>query len=108
MPVRLAAILLVDPWRLLALCWSGPFPVKEGARDWVRSLDPGGWMAWTFPTALFFLVIACLLITLMAVWEYLARRQPARRHPALRDDARRPSVHLAARQRLHPSRLAGA
>mgnify|MGYP002146326363 CR=1 FL=1 len=32
-------------------------PMKGDARDWVGSLDPGNWMAWTFPTALFFLVI---------------------------------------------------
>ncbi len=38
----------------------------------------------------------------------LAGRQSARRHPALRDDARRPAVRVAARQRLYPSRLAGA
>jgi len=32
-------------------------------------LVPGGWMAWTFPVALFFFVIACLLIlfTLLAI-----------------------------------------
>ncbi len=26
------------------------------------------WMAWTMPTAIFFIVIACLLIT-MSIWE---------------------------------------
>ncbi|MBX9455173.1 MAG: DUF2160 domain-containing protein [Rhizobium sp.] len=31
----------------------------------------GGWMAWSFPGALFFLTIA-LLLSLMAVWEYAA------------------------------------
>ena len=44
-------------------------PVKDGNRDWFASLIPGGWMAWTFPTAMFFLTIF-LLIALMAVWEY--------------------------------------
>jgi predicted small integral membrane protein len=44
-------------------------PVKDEARDWTAPLIPGGWMAWTFPTALFFLIIV-LLISLMAVWEY--------------------------------------
>ena len=29
---------------------------------WTGSLAPGGWMAWTFPTALFFWVIAALLL----------------------------------------------
>ncbi|WP_425349731.1 DUF2160 domain-containing protein [Manganibacter manganicus] len=44
-------------------------PVQDGARDWTAPLASGGWMAWTFPTALFFLTIAALL-SLMAVWEY--------------------------------------
>ena len=44
-------------------------PIKNDAVDWFGSLFPGGWMAWTFPTALFFLTIF-LLIALMAVWEY--------------------------------------
>ena len=44
-------------------------PVTDGARDWFAPLIEGGWMAWTFPTALFFLTIF-LLIALMAVWEF--------------------------------------
>ncbi|MBE7182835.1 MAG: DUF2160 domain-containing protein [Methylobacterium mesophilicum] len=40
-----------------------------GGRDWFASLIPGGWMAWSFPTAVFFLTIV-LLLALMAVWEY--------------------------------------
>ncbi|WP_394891562.1 DUF2160 domain-containing protein [Mesorhizobium sp. AaZ16] len=44
-------------------------PVKDGETDWYGSLFPGGWMAWSFPTALFFLTIL-LLLGLMAVWEY--------------------------------------
>lgn len=44
-------------------------PVKNGVREWSAPLVPGGWMAWTFPTALFFLVIFLLLL-LMSVWEY--------------------------------------
>jgi predicted small integral membrane protein len=27
-------------------------PAEDGAREWTGSLNPGGWMAWTFPTAL--------------------------------------------------------
>lgn len=46
-------------------------PVKDGVREWTAPLIPGGWMAWTFPTATFFLVIF-LLLSLMAVWEYAA------------------------------------
>lgn len=44
-------------------------PQKDGAIDWTAPLAKGGWMAWTFPTALFFLTIV-LLLSLMAVWEY--------------------------------------
>ncbi|MBC2774657.1 DUF2160 domain-containing protein [Rhizobium sp. AQ_MP] len=29
------------------------------------------WMAWTTPTAIFFIVIFCLILS-MAVWEYIA------------------------------------
>ncbi|WP_195759874.1 DUF2160 domain-containing protein [Paracoccus sp. S-4012] len=47
-------------------------PVEDGAREWTGSLDPGGWMAWTFPTALFFWIIAALLLTF--IW--LAIRFP--------------------------------
>ena len=44
-------------------------PVKDGAVDWFAPLVKGGWMAWSFPGALFFLTIA-LLLALMAVWEF--------------------------------------
>lgn len=37
-------------------------PADEGSREWTESLNPGGWMAWTFPTALFYWVIAALLL----------------------------------------------
>lgn len=47
-------------------------PSKDGARDWFGSLNPGGWMAWTFPTALFYWVIAALLLT----FTWLAIRFP--------------------------------
>ena len=49
------------------LAWSAP--AKDGVKDWFGPLIQGGWMAWTFPTALFFATIF-LLIALMAVWEY--------------------------------------
>jgi predicted small integral membrane protein len=51
-------------WALVRL-----LPVKDGAPDWFAPLVAGGWMAWTLPTALFFLVIA-LMLAGMAVWEY--------------------------------------
>lgn len=41
----------------------GIAPKKDGALDWFAPMIPGGWMAWTLPVALFFYVIACLLIT---------------------------------------------
>ena len=44
-------------------------PVKDGAIDWQASLFPGSWMAWSFPSALFFLTIF-LFLALMAIWEY--------------------------------------
>jgi len=44
-------------------------PRTEEGIDWFAPLIEGGWMAWTFPVALFFYVIACLLIlfTLLAI-----------------------------------------
>ena len=47
-------------------------PRTEDDFDWFAPLIPGGWMAWTFPVALFFYVIACLLI----VFTILAIRFP--------------------------------
>jgi predicted small integral membrane protein len=44
-------------------------PRDEGGLLWFDPMIPGGWMAWTFPVALFFYIIACLLIlfTLLAI-----------------------------------------
>jgi predicted small integral membrane protein len=44
-------------------------PRNDDGIDWFGPLSQGGWMAWTFPVALFFYVIACLLIlmTLLAI-----------------------------------------
>ena len=47
-------------------------PMRDEARDWTGSINPGGWMAWTFPTALFFTIIAGLLI----LFTWLAIRFP--------------------------------
>ena len=52
------------------LVWA--VPVEDGTRDWTGQLIPGGWMAWTFPVALFFVIIASLLIT----FTLLAIRYP--------------------------------
>ena len=47
-------------------------PAEDGIREWTGALNAGGWMAWTFPTALFFWVIAALLLT----FTWLAIRFP--------------------------------
>ncbi|MDB6180730.1 DUF2160 domain-containing protein [Paracoccus fistulariae] len=64
---------------VLGLLWLGfifwlttRVPARDGVRDWTGSLNPGGWMAWTFPTALFFTIIAGLLI----LFTWLAIRFP--------------------------------
>ena len=44
-------------------------PADDTGKLWFDPMIPGGWMAWSFPTAMFFLTIF-LLIALMAVWEY--------------------------------------
>jgi predicted small integral membrane protein len=53
---------------LAMLFWAVPVD-DEGLREWTGQLVPGFWMAWTFPVALFFWVIAGLLIimTLLAI-----------------------------------------
>jgi predicted small integral membrane protein len=52
---------------LAFLVWA--VPATDEGRDWTGPLIPGGWMAWSFPIALFFFIIACLLIlfTLLAI-----------------------------------------
>ena len=65
----LAAALLM----LALLAWLVALvPSEDGTREWTGSLNPGGWMAWTFPTALFFWVIAALLL----VFTWAAIRSP--------------------------------
>ncbi|WP_313196254.1 DUF2160 domain-containing protein [Shinella zoogloeoides] len=66
-PVALAVVLAI--YAAAAGLLVTVLPVKDGVRDWFAPLVPGGWMAWSFPTAMFFLTIF-LLIALMAVWEY--------------------------------------
>jgi predicted small integral membrane protein len=52
---------------LAFLLWS--VPRDDSGWLWYDPIIPGGWMAWTFPIALFFFIIASLLIifTLLAV-----------------------------------------
>lgn len=52
------------------LIWSVPRDGDE--TEWTGQLIDGGWMAWSFPVALFFCVIATLLI----VFTLLALRFP--------------------------------
>ena len=66
-PVALAAVIAIYAAAAGGLLMA--IPLKDGARDWFAPLIQGGWMAWSFPTAVFFLTIF-LLIALMAVWEY--------------------------------------
>ena len=66
-PVPLIVVLAA--YTALAVALASFVPLRDEARDWSAPLIPGGWMAWTFPTALFFLTIF-LLLALMAVWEY--------------------------------------
>ena len=44
-------------------------PRADGAIDWFAPMIQGGWMAWTLATAMFFYLIACVLIafTLLAI-----------------------------------------
>ena len=47
-------------------------PVRDGVRQWTAPMIERGWMAWTFPVALFFWLIAVLL----TVFSFLALRFP--------------------------------
>ena len=49
-------------------------PSGDDGRDWTGQLIDGGWMAWTFPVALFFLVIAGVqMLTTGVLAELLMR-----------------------------------
>ena len=52
---------------LAFLIWATP--VLDGEKQWFDPMIPGGWMAWTFPVALFFWTIASLLVlfTILAI-----------------------------------------
>lgn len=67
--IPLAAVLVIYAAAIWALV--SVLPVKDGERDWFAPLIKGGWMAWSFPSAVFFLTIVTFL-ALMAVWEYAA------------------------------------
>lgn len=69
-PAIYAAAAVVLGAALGFLIWATP--AAEGARDWTAPMIAGGWMAWTFPVALFFWIIACLLV----LFSILAIRFP--------------------------------
>ena len=60
---------------LAFLFWA--VPRDDSGILWFDPMIAGGWMAWTFPVALFFYVIGCLLIlfALLAIrWPEMPRR----------------------------------
>lgn len=71
---RWTAIYLGTAAAMLALLlWiASHIPMDKEARDWTGQLVEGGWMAWSFPVALFFWLIAATLIT----FTFLALRWP--------------------------------
>jgi predicted small integral membrane protein len=58
----IAAILAVMLAILGALVFAAPR--GDDGIAWTDPMIPGGWMAWTLATALFFYIIACLLVTM--------------------------------------------
>ena len=60
------------------------------------------WMAWTLPTAIFFVLLASTLARHDLACGCLSRSR-ARRHLAHSDHARRPPVHFAGADRRDPS-----
>ena len=58
--ITLTVVLLLGA-ALAFLIWATP--VRDGAKAWADPMIRGGWMAWTFPVALFFWCIASLLVT---------------------------------------------
>lgn len=57
--IAVAAVILAI---LAALVWAAP-RTGEGGVDFTAPMIPGGWMAWTLATAIFFWVIGSLLVT---------------------------------------------
>lgn len=69
---------------LAFLIWATPR--NDEGFQWFDPMISGGWMAWTFPVALFFYIIAALLIT----FTLLAIRYPETpRHGILRIETTR-------------------
>ena len=60
-----AVIVLVMGAILAVLFWAAPR--TEDGIAWGDPMVPGGWMAWTMATALFFWVIAALILTFLVL-----------------------------------------
>ena len=60
-PMIYATAVILLGGALAAIFWAVPLRGEE--RDYFAPMIKGGWMAWTFPVALFFWVIATLLVT---------------------------------------------
>ena len=66
---------LIAPWLAVGafILWAAMAASgDDSAIEWTASLNPGGWMAWVLPTALFFWLVAGTLI----VFTILAIRYP--------------------------------
>jgi predicted small integral membrane protein len=61
----LAIIVLVMGGLLAWLFWIAPR--TDDGISWGDPMVRGGWMAWTLPTALFFWVIAALILTMLVL-----------------------------------------
>ncbi|SEN69571.1 Predicted small integral membrane protein [Palleronia salina] len=59
---NIAFAAMIVPWVLVGIYVFFQIPRDEGEILWTESLNPGGWMAWVFPTATFFWVVAGILI----------------------------------------------
>ena len=75
-------------------------PLKDGVREWTAPLIAGGWMAWTFPTALFYLPLVLLLALMLAyaypLRVYLGQRAQIAQMQAEQTEQRRRIEDLAA------------
>ncbi len=60
-----AAVVFVMGAILAALLWAAPR--TEDGLAWTDPMIPGGWMAWTLATALFFWIIAALILLMLVL-----------------------------------------
>lgn len=75
---RIASFLLLGLGLAMGALWLGDATsAVSGAVDLTGAVAPGQWMAWTWAGAVFFAVIAALLV-IMTVWQALAPESPRR------------------------------